>query len=256
MATPKAFSSHVSAALLTGTLAAGLALLDAAQPRPRGGLWSTLLTASVLLLVPGMSTRSPKRMLKGFLIGFLWVVGSCLVPIALLNGRLELPLTVLITPGISVIVPGISTTWRTTATLNFLCFWLFVDVVMLALRDKRMLQWRVSYPIEGRPKLAALAAIALSTAVAVLRPKLAALAAIALSTPVAVLLYRLSWVATLSGTFQRPLYSDLTYNLCLLVYVSIFPIKVCLLNCLYDTFSLKKVHDEQEREEKKLSENP
>lgn len=226
MAKMKAFSSPASAALLTGTLAAGLVLLEATQRKLGfGGLYA-LPTASVLLLAPGIATRSPKRVLKGFFLGLLWPLLSPLLLFTMLNGRLDLPLTVLITPGIEAMQPGIGTTWQTKAILTFLCFWVFVDVVMLALRDRPIPKGQISDRIGKRPERAALAAIAWSNVVMVL-------------------LYRLSWEARLSGTFQFPLYSNLAHTRSLVIFACIFPLKAWLLNYLYDAFSLKKAHDQQ-----------
>jgi hypothetical protein len=219
------FSTYTSAALLTGVMAGFVAVLASVGARPRG-MWiilSTLSVTPILFLGPGIALRSWKRLTMGIALGLLLILFILFLNPLFLNGRLDLPLTVLISPWIRWAVPyydDISLGWPARTLISFLCFWLLADALILLLRRKSRCN-------DTR-----------TTALPAVRRVLAGAIAVSLSVCLAGCLYRLSWFAKVSGTFQLPLpdYSDLDYTLSVVVYGLLYPINAWLVNFLYNLF--------------------
>jgi hypothetical protein len=217
----KLFSTYSSASVLVGILAAATSLLPAIDVRPSRGWWglSIFFVGPVLLLLPGIVTRSWKRLLAGFALGAVIIPTFYFTGVVpWINGRETLPLTVFLTPGVGVATPyydGIPLGWKARAFIAFLAFWFVVDMMSLCMRDRgagsqqpalmQLFKYRVLIRFDAS----------------------------VLSSLVVAAIYPFSWYAKLSGTSHLPIQQDGDYLISLAVFALIFPSKLWLLNYLY-----------------------
>jgi hypothetical protein len=170
-------------------------------------------------LLPGIVTRSLKRLLAGFALGALIVPTFYFTGVVpWINGRETLPLTVFLTPGVGVCTPyydGIPLEWKARALIAFLAFWFCVDMISLCMRDaaggshQPALMQSLRYRVVTRVD----ASVASSFVVAALYP--------------------FSWYGKLSGTRHLPIQQDGDYLISLAVFALIFPVKLLFLSYLY-----------------------
>lgn len=221
MTKSRPFSTYSSASVAVGILAAATSLLPAIEELSGRGLWGTSIffVGSVLLMLPGIVMRSWKRILGGFVAGFILVPAMHYVGLAFwVNGRETLPLTLFLTPGVGVATPyydDIPLGWEARSVVGFVVFWFIIDMISLRMREGATREGSKQFIQSVKQRAATYVPASL------------------ISSLIVLILYPLSWGGKLSGTFHRPIHGLHAYVVSLAVFGLIFPAKLWCLNYLH-----------------------
>ena len=169
----------------------------------------TFFPPVIMLLIPGIIFLCYKRIIAGFGIGLfliqiIWLI-TWLIVDTTINGRLILPLTVHIAPGVSICTPyyGNEMSWQSSTITSFGLFLFFANSTYLLLMHPLFKLKLKTYFF-----------------------------AISASVIVVCGLYPLSWGAKLSGTFRKPLSSPTEEFISLFIFMLLFPVNMFILSSI------------------------
>ena len=189
--------------VLTSTVLGGIAGLIAVIGYREGSLFPPV----IILLIPGIILMCYKRIIIGFGIGlflvqFIWLL-TWLIIDTTINGRLMLPLTVYVTPGVSICTPYYDNemSWQISAIMSFGLCLLFTNSIYLFLMHPLFKLKLKSY-----------------------------FYSVLTSVVVICALYPLSWGAKLTGTFRKPLSTPSEEFISLFIFMLLFPVNMFILS--------------------------